>query len=542
MYKKIFLMALTMIMISGCSPRSSSEASPDAAANAANALNNNGYGQGQDDDDNDNNSNMNSGNVEVPTINPSSTSFYPQLTFEISHNNASAVEIYYTLDGSTPTESDSHCANLPCQVTINSSAIVRAAAFDNGERSAIRKRTYTKDPSLVAVKPVFDPLVVYHPAPITASISSTTLGATIKYTAGSSPLDPDCVSSGTTYTAPITVSASTTIKAIACKNGLAPSAVKGQSYLIGSSSTQVDAPVITPTNGIRQGCGLLGTCNDLYVALSTSTPNSKIVYTVDGAIPSCPSSGTVINASYGTIAIPDSTTAPVTRSIKAIACKSGMQDSTLTNISYKILPLAPTFNPATGAIFNSLPQSITILKSASNSGWMCYSTSGTPTCTCSPQIVNNATVPLSVAGLTTVKAIACNTAGSSAVVSATYNLQSISPPTISPTSGSFCQKVTITIAAPGADSIRIRTTSSSLHCGSNYPYVAPIIYEPTNPSGPLLIDPSGTGLYISGSYIKAIACKNGVASGVTYLDLSQFNISQPPCLDIIDDLATLIPH
>ena len=549
MYKKLFLAILITILASGCSIRKSSESVTDAAK-ALETINGGSDAALNDNEDNDNGSNTSA--VEPPIVSPSSTSFNSQLTFEITHNDPSSVEIYYTMNGVDPTESDNHCASFPCQVTISTSKIIKVAAFKNGDMSVIRKRTYLKDSASVAATPVFNPTGGFFSSPRTVSISSQTAGAVIRYTMGSSPVDPDCVSSGSIYSTPITVSALTTIKAIACKSGLTQSVVKAETYVINSSATQVATPVITPTSGERQPVGgMVGAFVDHYISIATSTPSATIVYTVDGATPACPSTGTVINNPAGNFVIHDSATSPVTHSIKAIACKSGMQDSALVSITYKILPMAPTFTPATGASFNSLPQNITILKSASDSGWMCYSTSGTPNCTCSPQVTNDAIIPLATAGLTTVRAVACNAAGSSAVATATYNLQAIANPTITPTSGSFCKKATITISAPGADTIRIRTTNSALTCTSNYEYVGPIIYEPLYPSGPLMINTHGLTdpnqfLYISGTYIKAIACKNGIASGVTYIDLSSINIVYPPagqtvCTNIADeDLSTAV--
>ncbi|WP_199753883.1 chitobiase/beta-hexosaminidase C-terminal domain-containing protein [Amycolatopsis sp. WAC 01375] len=94
--------------------------------------------------------------------------------------------------------------------------------------------------------PTFDPPGGSYPSARSVTLSSATAGATIRYTVdGSTP-----TASSTPYTGPITVSASSTISAIAVKSGSANSPVTSASYTIGSTQatcpTQAEVPDFGP--------------------------------------------------------------------------------------------------------------------------------------------------------------------------------------------------------------------------------------------------------------------------------------------------------
>jgi hypothetical protein len=86
----------------------------------------------------------------------------------------------------------------------------------------------------VVADPVFAPAGGTYTSVQSVSLSSTTSGASIRYTTdGSTP----SATAGTSYTGPITISATTTVKAIAYKSGMTASNVITQKYTIGASST-----------------------------------------------------------------------------------------------------------------------------------------------------------------------------------------------------------------------------------------------------------------------------------------------------------------
>ncbi|HEX8705414.1 MAG TPA: polysaccharide lyase family 7 protein [Myxococcaceae bacterium] len=85
--------------------------------------------------------------------------------------------------------------------------------------------------------PVFSPAPGTYTSAQTVTLSSATSGASIRYTTdGSTPTS----TSGTLYSGPLTISATTTVRAIAYQSGLANSPVTSGTYTIGSSGGGLD--------------------------------------------------------------------------------------------------------------------------------------------------------------------------------------------------------------------------------------------------------------------------------------------------------------
>ncbi|MWC30984.1 hypothetical protein GON22_23115 [Paenibacillus sp. MMS18-CY102] len=138
------------------------------------------------------------------------------------------------------------------------------------------------------------------------AIATTTAGATIRYTTDGSEPNANSVK----YLAPITVSQNTTIKAKAFKDLMNDSATSTATYTINVAS-QVAQPVITPATGT-----FTGTQN---VTITDATAGATIRYTTDGSTPTA-TTGTVYAGAF---------TVSATTTVKAIAVKSGMTDSTV---------------------------------------------------------------------------------------------------------------------------------------------------------------------------------------------------------------------
>ena len=145
------------------------------------------------------------------------------------------------------------------------------------------------------------------------TISCATSGASIYYTTdGTTP-----TVSSMPYTGAIAVSSSKTIKAIAVKSGMTDSAVAGAAYTIGA----VAEKAATPTFSVPSG-----TYTDTQsVEISCATSGASIYYTTDGTVPTA--SSTLYT---GAITVSSSKT------IKAIAVKSGMTDSDVAGAAYTI--------------------------------------------------------------------------------------------------------------------------------------------------------------------------------------------------------------
>jgi hypothetical protein len=145
------------------------------------------------------------------------------------------------------------------------------------------------------------------------TITSSTSGATIRYTTnGTTPTD----TVGTLYSAPVSIGATATLKAIAYKSGMTNSTVTSATYTI--NIPQVAAPSFSPPAGSYSSAQ--------SVTITSATSGASIRYTTNGTTPT---------STTGTLyASPVSISSSAT--LKAIAYKSGMTDSTVTSGVYTI--------------------------------------------------------------------------------------------------------------------------------------------------------------------------------------------------------------
>jgi hypothetical protein len=379
----------------------------------------------------------------TPTFSPAAGTYTTAQSVTISDATTGAT-IYYTTNGTTPTTSSTrYTAPITVSATETIEAIAVAAGFS---QSAVGTAAYTL--STQAATPTFSPAAGTYNSTQTVTISDTTAGATIYYTTnGTTP-----TTSSTRYTAPITVSATETIEAIAVATGFSQSAVGTAAYTL---STQAATPTFSPA---------AGTYNSTQnVTISDTTRRATIYFTTDGTTP------TTSSTRY---------TAPITVSttetIEAIAVATGYSQSAAGTAAYTISTqaAAPTFSPAAGA-YNS-PQTVTISDTTAGAT-IYYTTNGsTPTTTSTKY-----TAPITVSSTETIKAIAAATGLSqSSIASSTYTLVSATPVT-SPAGGAYssAQTVTITDSTPGA--IIYYTTNGTTPTTSSTKYTAPITVSAT---------------------------------------------------------------
>ena len=127
---------------------------------------------------------------------------------------------------------------------------IEAAAFRSSDGTKVGNKKSASQINLVAqqaAKPTFSPAGGTFIAAQSVTISCTTAGATIYYTTDGT--DPSSTN-GTVYSAPISVSTTTTIKAIAIKEGLPNSAIATATYTI-TGKTQ--ATVSISGDGVSNG-------------------------------------------------------------------------------------------------------------------------------------------------------------------------------------------------------------------------------------------------------------------------------------------------
>ena len=408
-----------------------------------------------------------------PTSNVAAGAYGPAQTVTLTSSTTGAV-VRYTTDGSAPT-----CASATGTVSVTTSMTVRAIACKtNYSNSAEVSFAYTINGQVAT--PTFSVAQGTYTSAQSVTLSSTTSGASIYYTTnGSTP-----TSASTLYSSAISVSSTTTIKAIALKANHTDSGVSSAVYTI-------NYPVQTPVASVLTG----SYSNDQSVTLSTIPVAASIYYTLDGSAPTA--SSTLYT---GTITING------TKTLKAVGIMSGYTNSGVMSETYTLAAANPTSNVAAGAYG---PAQTVTLTSSTTGAVVRYTTDGSaPTCA-------SATGTVSVTTSMTVRAIACKTNYSnSAEVSFAYTINGqVATPTFSVAQGTYTSAQSVTLSS---------TTSGAS------------IYYTTNGSAPT----SGSTLYTSAisvsatTTIKAIAIKSnytdsGVAEAVYTINQQSGSTSDP---------------
>ena len=224
--------------------------------------------------------------------------------------------------------------------------------------------------------PAFTPGAGTYSAAQNVTIGTITGGATIRYTTdGSTPSE----TAGTVYSSAVTITADTTLQAIAYENGMSDSAISTANYFI-----QCAAPTYTPAAGTYTAAQA--------VTISTTTSGATIRYTTNGNVPT-ETTGTVYSSAVAITA---------TSTLQAIAYATGMANSGVTSAVYTLnIPCAaPTFTPAAGT-YTSV-QSVTI-STTTGGATIRYTTDGS---TPSETVGTVYSSPVTISAATTLNAIA----------------------------------------------------------------------------------------------------------------------------------------
>ena len=177
----------------------------------------------------------------TPTFSPVAGTYATSQSVTISDSTAGAT-IYYTTNGTTPTTASTKYVGA---ISVASSETLNAIATATGfSTSAVGSAAYAIQTS--AATPAFSPAGGTYTSAQSVVLSDTTAGATIYYTTnGTAP-----TTSSTKYTSPISVSATTTINAMAVATGYNNSGVAAATYTINSSNA------IGFANGFSSSTGL----------------------------------------------------------------------------------------------------------------------------------------------------------------------------------------------------------------------------------------------------------------------------------------------
>ncbi|MEV6924068.1 chitobiase/beta-hexosaminidase C-terminal domain-containing protein [Dactylosporangium sp. NPDC051485] len=184
--------------------------------------------------------------VATPTFSPPGGTYTTAQSVTLATATAGA-SIRFTLDGSTPTAASTLYTG---PLTISATTTVRAIGVLAGQTdSAVASATYTISAAGTVATPTFNPPGGTYATPQSVSLATATAGASIRFTLdGSTP-----TAASTLYTGPLTISATTTVRAIGVLAGQTDSAVASATYTIStatSCTTQPDIPDFGPNTRI----------------------------------------------------------------------------------------------------------------------------------------------------------------------------------------------------------------------------------------------------------------------------------------------------
>ena len=266
-----------------------------------------------------------------------------------------------------PTETSGIVYSGP--VTIGNNLTLKALAYATGMAdSGIDQRQY----EIRCAAPTFS---VTGSTPQLVTLSSTTAGATIRYTTdGSTPSETN----GTVYTSPVSITTNVTIKALAYAGNMADSLLSAQAFVMNQCAMPCyNLPSSTYTSPIS-------------LVISTITVGATIRYTTDGTVPS-ETHGLVYNGPV---------TISINTAVQAIAYLSGMTDSMINHRTFDIQCVAPTFSLANGTYTGA--QTVTLSTTTAGAA-IRYTLDGS-----TPSETNGLvySVPVTVSSTSTLQAIA----------------------------------------------------------------------------------------------------------------------------------------
>ena len=389
--------------------------------------------------------------VTTPSFSPIEGTYLSEQTIQISCATSGAI-IHYTLDGTDPTASSSTYSS---EIGITQATTIKARAYKSSMKaSAIASATYEFNIAGIQVYPASG---TYYSSQ-TVAMSHITQGTVIHYTIDGT--DPTITSP--TYSVPITVDRSLTLKARGFKEGWTPTPIVAAVYTF-----------VVPTIYISPLGGAFTTPQT--ITISTTAPGTIVHYTTNGDEP------TETSATYTDPVLIEGNTI-----LKAKGFMAGWTPSMTVSATYAFNVTPPAFSIAAGTYYNTFDVSMSTPTAGAT---MRYTLDGSDP-TASSTLY---TAPVAISSSSTLKAKAFkNNWNDSGIASVSYTLKVVAP-TFNPLPDTYTtpQSVTIATTTPGTE-IYYTTDGSD-------PYANSTLY-----TGPVLISTTST--------LKARAYKTGWSS------------------------------
>lgn len=205
----------------------------------------------------------------APAISPDGAVFQGAQSVAITTSTEAPVDLWYTLDGSTPVSSAPSLLYAG-PFNVSSPLTLKASAFKTGwTTSGVSSAAFIP----TVATPVFTPAPGIYATSQAVTITTATVGATIHYTTDGNP--PTILSP--VYSAPVNLTQTTTLKAAAFLAGWADSLAAEGAYTL-----KVADPVLSPASGKWYA--------QRNIQVTTATPGATIYYTTDGTEPTTSSS------------------------------------------------------------------------------------------------------------------------------------------------------------------------------------------------------------------------------------------------------------
>jgi alpha-tubulin suppressor-like RCC1 family protein len=253
--------------------------------------------------------------IAAPVLSLSSGLYYASQTVTVTCTDPDAV-LHYTTDGSDPSESAATVASGGT-IAVDQTLSIKVRGWKPG---AVSSELVTGAYELKVVTPVLSPASGSYAAEQAVTMTTTTPSATLTYTIDGTEPAPSSAS----YTGPVAVSDTRSIKGRAYRTGWTASDSATASYWI--SAGTVATPSITPAGGSLVTAPL--------VAMACTTAGATIRYTLDGSDPTEGSPRFV----YPILVTLSGT-------VKARAFKPGFAASAVASATYALDPAGQTAIP-----------------------------------------------------------------------------------------------------------------------------------------------------------------------------------------------------